>query len=433
MIASGRSTNVFSQVLERFSHLNFTKKMSGIVFVLGFLTLLGAQRLLPTPQDIHTFYVWMEMGFERGIFHIYQWTPAEVLSRFQEFSVNYPPLVLFLYPAAWILKSFGWWPSWPSPWANIFFRLPLLFGHFFVCLAIFKNQLSSFNKSQKWIWAFLLMSNPAFLIAGPVWGQLNFLLWGFIALSFIYFERGEISKSACYAVLGALTKPQFIMFLPSLLIVLVASKNPKKIMKWAFVFLMSLSFFTAPWLFTSGLDFLKSGYSRVSQGQYSLADIGYGFWWTWIHALKMAPERISFGGLKADQIAVIAPNLMIGMVGLYTLWRRQFIPWVEFSAFSLLLLFCFLPGMNAQCLVFGTAFVCLSAVKESSQRLWGVGLTLIQAYQLAYNAIWTPHTRLFIGLPVILSEWLGALCFIIILIAAIHFARLSQRVKQYNC
>lgn len=391
-------------------------------YILSVFILLGAQWILPMPQDIHTFYVWMQLGFEKGILQIYQWSPAEVLEKHQEFSVNYPPLILFLYPFAWILHWLSVWPEWPSPFANLFFRLPLLLGHFFICLSLFKKRVNPNEKSQRLIWIFLFLLNPAFLVAGPVWGQLNFLLWGFIALSMIYWEDGKTGLSAFFAVLGALTKPQFIMFLPALALLLITYGNLKKCTRWGVCFLLILMGMISPWFVTQGWECLRAGYLRVSQNQYSIADIGYGLWWTLSNTFNIDLNQIRLGKLGAQSLAILIPNTVIGLLGGSRLLRRRSFHWEEFSAFSLLLLFCLLPGMNAQCLIFGTAFVCLVALKRPSQVFWAIGASLIQIYQLAYNAVWVPRTRLYLAIPTEVAKALGALCFLLVVTLAIYFA-----------
>ena len=96
--------------------------MIGLFFLITTLILVFAQIIQPHPQDIYTFYHWMQLAFERGIFHIYQWTPEEVLSRYQDFSPNYPPFIFSLYPVAYVLHHLNLWPNWPSVGANLFFR-----------------------------------------------------------------------------------------------------------------------------------------------------------------------------------------------------------------------------------------------------------------------------------------------------------------------
>ena len=43
-----------------------------LTILTGALLLFLAEIIHPHPQDLHTMYTWMNLGFERGIFQIYQ-------------------------------------------------------------------------------------------------------------------------------------------------------------------------------------------------------------------------------------------------------------------------------------------------------------------------------------------------------------------------
>ncbi len=385
------------------------------IFIAGSIGILFlAEIIQPHPQDLHTFYIWMQLAFERGIFHIYEWTPEEVLTRFQEFSPNYPPFIFSLYPLAWLLHHFDSWPIWPSIYANLFFRIPLLLGHLFLCLAIFRRlKIKDPTTSSTWA-IILLFLNPAFLVASPIWGQLNFLLWGTLTLSCLDWEIDKPLTSALWAALGAIIKPQFVMFLPLLTLLLVKKRNLTFFLKWLGTFAVGIFIFCSPFILTSGLDCLAKGYIRLTGGQYAVADIGYNFWWTLFQGLSLNLGSHLFG-ISYALIATLVGNSLVALMGYFFCFRSSKMDWLKLATLSLLILFCFLPGMNPQCLVFGTAFLSLLAIQKSELRFAALLLSTIQCLNLAFNAFWTPHTRFYLSLPVSVSKGTGIACFVGIL------------------
>ena len=383
--------------------------------VTGALLLFFAEIIQPHPQDLHTMYTWMNLAFERGIFQIYQWTPQEVLSRFQEFSPNYPPLIFSLYPFAWLLNQLHLWPSWPSAGANLFFRIPLVLGQIILLFAIYRSLTTRTPKpSFKWFLV-LLCLNPAFLIAGPIWGQLNFLLWGIMALSFFKWEDNKPLASALLAALGAITKPQFVMFLPLIGFLLVKKRGPIFCVRWALTFIAAIFLYCSPFILTSGLDCLAKGYLRLAGTQYATADIGYNFWWTLFYGLPIPSLGSDLFTISYSLIAALMANGLVAAYGCIFCFRKTPMDWLKLATLTLLTLFCFLPGMNPQCLVFGVAFLCLSAIGIPNLRIAAITLSIVQCVNLAFNAMWTPSTRFYIGLSTGINRSIGVACFLIIM------------------
>ncbi len=399
--------------------------MIALVISVSVAVLVVAQIVQPHPQDVHTFYIWFQLAFDRGIFHIYDWTAQEVLLRFQEFSPNYPPFIFSLYPLAALLNQFHMWPSWPSVGANLFFRIPLLLGQLFICFSVYR-KLKMKNPDISPLWAgVLLFLNPAFIVAGPIWGQLNFLLWGTLALSGLEWENDNPTKSALWAALGAIIKPQFIMFVPLLGFLLVKKRSLAFTYKWLTAFLLGVLILCSPFLLTSGLDCLAKGYIRLTGGQYAVADIGYNFWWTLFSGLSVSNLGSYFLGVPYSMIATLLGNGLVAAVGFFFCFRNYPIHWINLASYTLLTLFCFLPGMNPQCLVFGLGFFTILALKNASYRPLAILLSLIQCLNLAFNAFWTPNTRFYLALSPWVGKSVGVACFLGILWAVLKIVKTS--------
>jgi len=359
------------------------------------------------------------MAQERGLLHVYDWSAEEALQRYQDFAPNYPPFIFILYPFAYLLMKLQCWPSWPSFGANLFFRVPILVGHLLVCFAL-KQFIPQVNNQKTYnLWLFLLVLNPALLIGGPIWGQLNFLLWGVIALACFYWQKDHPNRAGFFTAIGALIKPQFIMFLPLLGTLLLSERKPGKAARCVFSFFATLCCFCLPFLLSSGLDCLTHGYIRVSGGQYALADIGYNFWWVLIKGLGISTGDTLFLGLPTRTIALLFPNVLLAMLSVVFIFFPGRGHWISFGTFSLLLLFCFLPGMNAHCLILGVSFLCLQTVFSPSLLPSALILSFVQILNLAYNALFTPHTRFYFSLPPWVGKAIGILSFFLILSAAL--------------
>lgn len=144
------------------------------------------------------------------------WTHQLADNGYYLFNGNYPPLYIhWLYLVSKLLHHFEL-PIEPNDLCKFLWELPVLLSHCLLTWLVFKN-LQKFNASANQTLSIMLITvfNPAILIDGPVWGQVD-LIPPVLALCAIL-----INFSNRYAVLmlpiftlALLTKFQMVCFLP---------------------------------------------------------------------------------------------------------------------------------------------------------------------------------------------------------------------------
>jgi len=144
------------------------------------------------------------------------WTHQLADNGYYLFNGNYPPLYIhWLYLVSKVLHYFEL-PIEPNDLCKFLWEIPVLLSHCLLTWIVFKN-LQKFNASINQTLSIMLITvfNPAILIDGPVWGQVD-LIPPVLALCAIL-----INFSHRYAVLmlpiftlALLTKFQMVCFLP---------------------------------------------------------------------------------------------------------------------------------------------------------------------------------------------------------------------------
>jgi uncharacterized membrane protein len=365
----------------------------GAVILAHLLILPVAEILLPTPRDIYYQYVWMDMIQERGLGQIYSWTDQEVSQRHGPiYNVNYPPLLLLAYsPGVGALAAWGLWPAWPSLWINLYFRLPIALGQLGLFAAVYRRAGSASGR----FWTCLLVGlNPAFLLVGPVWGQLDVVLWGAMYCSLARQRQGEDLASGCWAALAALLKPQFLLFVPLLLCGWLRRPSATGLAKWALAFAVTVVLFTVPFLATSGLQCIRAGYSRVGQGaQDPVTTTAFNLWWVLSQTTGVTLADDPLGGVPCKYIGLLTMAVVSGSAGLLYCFGRRARPMAGLASIHLTICFWALTGLSERFLVYGLVPLCVWAVSDRRLRLPALVLSVLQILNLLHNAMWQPKSR----------------------------------------
>ncbi len=143
------------------------------------------------------------------------WTQQLANNGYYLFNGNYPPLYIhWLYIVSKGLHYFEL-PIEPNDLCKFLWEFPVLVSHCLLTAIVFKN-LKKFNASENQTLCIMLMTvfNPAVLIDGPVWGQVD-LIPPVLALSaiLINFSRYSVLMLPIFT-LALLTKFQMVCFLP---------------------------------------------------------------------------------------------------------------------------------------------------------------------------------------------------------------------------
>ncbi len=361
--------------------------------VFHLLTLVAAEFILPTPQDPRFMLNWLEMASERGFLSVYSWTDQEVADRFNGgFNANYPPLYFwFFHPLYSALQMIGIWPVWPSPGINLFFRLPIAVGQWLLFLAVLRQTPPS--RSARGV-AFAFFSvNPALLLAGPVWGQFDVLLWGIMYFSLGHQAQGRDLGAGVLSGFGAMSKPQFLLFAPLVVFLSLRRHSLTGFGKWGLGFALVVVALAAPFALSTGTAWLRAGYSRAAtEGAVGVTSTAFNFWWVAHAAGIAAMDSDRVFGVTCKHFGMLVVAVVGGLAGLlYVVGRPR--SWVGLSTVYLLACFLFLTGLSERFLVFGAASAAAWAVFDRRVLIPASLLNCLLVVNLLHNCLHQPASR----------------------------------------
>lgn len=155
-------------------------------------------------------------GYGADLGYWENWTRQLANNGYYLFNGNYPPLYIhWLYLVSKGLHYFEI-PIEPNDLCKFLWEFPVLLSHCLLTWIVFKN-LQKFNATSNQTWVIMLITvfNPAILINGPVWGQVD-LIPPVIALCAIlvnFCSRYSVLMLPIFT-LALLTKFQMVCFLP---------------------------------------------------------------------------------------------------------------------------------------------------------------------------------------------------------------------------
>ncbi len=144
------------------------------------------------------------------------WIQQIVDGGFEKFNGNYPPLyVLWLWVVAQIHSCLGLVIG-KTFFVKVMCLWPVYFSHLFLVDFVCR-LLEKFNYPQwkKHLLVGFVALNPALLLDGPIWGQVDILPVLFVVLAIYSISfRNKVIWASLFFMLSVLTKFQMIMFLP---------------------------------------------------------------------------------------------------------------------------------------------------------------------------------------------------------------------------
>ncbi len=148
------------------------------------------------------------------IFLYYGTSVEYIISRLH--LVRFPNNVI--YPGIlWGYNSMAWrgYVSSDLPYLYILMKIPMIISTFIIFL-ILRREIPQLNTIKAWL------LNPAVILIGILWGQLDVIAAATIILSMMQLKSGNTSLSAIYATIGTFVKIFPVFLIP---IIIIESKN----------------------------------------------------------------------------------------------------------------------------------------------------------------------------------------------------------------
>jgi Gpi18-like mannosyltransferase len=210
---------------------------------------------------------------------------------------GYPPLAPYL---VWIMDNAG------NGLKRVFgdfdafkwlFRLFILLTDLATALLIFMFHRRSGHARLLCAFYFL---NPAVIMNGVVWGQIDNLFVLFVAASVLaVFEKRPLWAGSLYA-LACLTKMQAAVFAPLLGLVLAFELRTREILKFSGAFLSVFLLFCAPFIVVGRFGLIMSFFVTSASICPYFSMNAFNLWWLASGGAGMIPDsQVLFCGLSA--------------------------------------------------------------------------------------------------------------------------------------
>lgn len=205
----------------KFEKILSTKKgtVLGLILASGFvLRIILAATNQGYVNDLSLFHYWGNYAYNNGILNLYQ----------GDFFLDYPPAYMFvLYVLAWLQDLFN--IQYGSAGFLILYKLPAIVCDLISAIFIYKISLRKYSVSVSLGVMLLYWMNPAVILDGAVWGQVDSIFALVLVVSIYYFTNRNIVAGSIMFALTALIKPQAFIFMPIVLLVLWYEKRWKSV------------------------------------------------------------------------------------------------------------------------------------------------------------------------------------------------------------
>ena len=320
------------------------------------------------------------------------WVRQLAKNGLEHFDGNYPPLYVFwLWIVAQVHNLFNV-PIEKGTLLKFLCLWPIYFGH--VALVDFASRMAArFNLQKRdahLALAFVAL-NPALLLDGPVWGQVDLFpcIFGIAALYCINF-KGLFKYAAMFFALALLAKFQMIVLLPVFGGIFI--RRYKKSWKGLPLMAVAIVLVFVPLIVAGNLSgMLTHAYLNTTE-QYPFSTYNAANIWMFFVGntsrdvnplFGLSPEGIGFllSPSWIGKVLFVIVSAYIFKCALFTKNLRRTFELVTWEAFAFFLL---LPGMHERYLVYAIPFACVWMVIETRKAwFWSVLLTAICAMNIS--------------------------------------------------
>lgn len=353
-------------------------------------------------------------GHESDLGFWQDWVRQLSQNGYKDFNGNYPPIFIhWLYLVGRIYDFFGFQVE-VNLYLKFLTQLPIIFSHLILTGTMF-GLLKKYSDNKVHFHATLLLTtfNPALLLIGPVWGQVDItpMIPLLFAILVSFSPRWRVLSLPLYA-LAMLTKFQMIAFAPVFGIIFF--RHPRHHLIGAALAVLTIGIVFLPSIVAGNfISAFKLAYVNVID-QYGLSTMGAANIWILLtgnatpdHLVLFDLDPNSIAGLifKAKHFGILLfflVCLMVFIKGIYSLFKKdhersqqsQLSETLFYAITCSAAFFTFLPAMHERYLL-PAAIVSLAYYAVTPNRIfYALGFTfacafnVVMALGIETNYIW---------------------------------------------
>lgn len=312
---------------------------------------------------------------------------------FGGFKGNYPPLYVFwLWVVAQVHSIFGIVVG-KTFFLKFICLWPVYFSHLFL-VDWFSRFVSRFNYPdwKRHIIMGLVALNPALLMAGPVWGQVDLFPIVFAVLGiYCMFKPNKVLLASMFYVLALLAKFQMILFLPVFGGLFL--KHWRHSWKGLPIALGAIVLVLLPFAITGNLTGMLSRAYVQTTSQYPYATYNAANLW-YLIAGNVAPDNVPVFHISEYGLGFIFKPAILGkvlfiLISIFSLIKtirstRMDTVW-SLATLNALAFFVVLPGMHERYLLYAVPVsLCWCVWNMNKGTIWCVLISLAAALNVAF-------------------------------------------------
>jgi len=402
------------------------------IFFLLVIGLLGRLFLAP--------YGTLNLDFNSWLGWSHRLTEVGLAKFYGEWSDYLPGYLYILWFLGWLKSIFPHFSN------EILYKLPSILADLVTTYLIFSLVKNLLNGKKALLASVFYLFNPAVLANSTLWGQADSFSTMLVFSSFYLLWKEKYLLSPVFLSLAVLTKPQSIIFLPFVFLVLLLGKERRKILSSKNLLRNILAFFLFILVFLLAFVPFSSGQNifsfiterlRVTLEQYPYTSVNaFNFWFLSSGFWQSDSHSLLF--LSLQQWGVFLFSFMTLSL-LVFLWKK----WNQNQKANFKLLFLVLAMVAATAFLFLTRvherhlfplFAFLAVAAASKPKLWLLYLfySLTYLLNLRFSFIWINQ-----GFKEIFSQKLiGLFSFtnlvlFIVLLSSLFRTKLKVVVKKY--
>lgn len=191
-------------------------------------------------NDIALFMFWSDQAVRQGLAGFYH----------TEMFVDYPPGYIYVLFALGHIKN--WLGITSDSAAMLLYKLPAIAADLGAAAVIFRAAAKKLGAPIAIGLSLLWLFNPTVILDSAAWGQVDSVFALTLALSLLGITEKRFGKAAVWYAIAALIKPQAFIFMPVLLLALLALKKWKNVAVTAYYGFGTFILLALPFFWSSG-------------------------------------------------------------------------------------------------------------------------------------------------------------------------------------